>query len=385
MSPAPPVSLSDLGWDAFFAAQPAPEAAPSAVPARVLLESKLKYRIWIAAPSGSVGEQWAEVAGKLRHRAVGREDYPAVGDWVWVRRGAGDGSARIEGVLQRKTILARKAAGETSETQVLAANVDTAFLATSLNRDLNPRRLERYLTIAQAGRVQPVVLLTKADLMEPTEGGDTEAESVKAPGIVTASEVERVRMACPGVPIHVVSGVTGLGLDALRPYLASGRTVALLGSSGVGKSTLINRLLGADALAVREIREGDDRGRHTTTMRQMLRLPGGALVIDTPGMRELHLQDEDAAALNGVFADIETLAPACRFRDCRHDAEPGCAVRGAVEGGTLPAGHLANFHKLRREVAHAVRREDKSLETRYNQGVKRIQVAFNKRKRQSDP
>jgi ribosome biogenesis GTPase len=355
-----------LGWDAALAAEPAPD--PACLPARVILESKLKFRVWIPTPAGMV-ETWAEVSGKIRHRATTRRDFPAVGDWVWVQRRSAQGDARIDGILPRKTLLVRTAAGETTDPQVLAANVDVAFIATSLNRELNARRLERYVTLVRTGGAAPVILLTKCDAADP----DFIAGALKD---VTAN--------CPGVPALVLSARAGQGLDGLQSYLSPGRTLVLLGSSGVGKSTLVNRLLGADAQAVREISGHEDRGRHTTTVRQMLRMPGGALLIDTPGIRELQLTGESGSGVDATFTEIDALAGQCRFRDCRHASEPGCAVLAAVARGELTAARVESFHKLTREAAHAARRTDKQVEAQHAQGAKRLTVAP-KRKQQNEP
>ena len=351
-------ALAALGWNEALAAEPAP--SPACQPARVIVESKLKFRVWIPGPSGTA-ETWADVAGKLRHRAKSRRDFPAVGDWVWVRHQPAGGDARIEGILPRRTLLVRTAAGETGEPQVLAANVDVAFIASSLNRELNPRRLERYVSLVRTGGAAPAILLTKSDLATPE---------------FIAGAKAGVAAACPGIPVLILSARTGEGLEGLHPYLSAGRTLVLLGSSGVGKSTLVNRLLGEEAQAVREISGHEDKGRHTTTIREMLRLPGGALLIDTPGIRELQLAGDGATGVEAAFGDIDALAAHCRFRDCRHQAEPGCAVLAAVARGEVDAGRLENFHKLMRESAHAARRTDKDLQAQHGQSAKRATAAL---------
>lgn len=313
--------------------------------ARVVEEQRGSYRLL-----SEDAEYLAELAGRLRHQAGARAELPAVGDWVRAAAGAsGTGRVVIHEVLPRWSRISRGAPGNPTEEQVLAANVDIAFIVTSLNLDLNPRRLERYVTLARNGGVTPVILLTKADLC-----ADTEAAVIE------------VVAAMPGVAVHAMSVWLGQGLEALSPYLASGKTCVLLGSSGTGKSTIVNHLLGAEVLPVSPVREGDDRGRHTTTHRELLRLPGGALLIDTPGLREIQLWngDEDQA-LEQAFGDVASLATACRFKDCRHQTEPGCAVKAAVAEGTLEPCRLASYAKLQRELAFLERKQDKRAQAEH--------------------
>jgi ribosome biogenesis GTPase len=303
---------------------------------RVAVEHRGCYVVYT-----EVGELLALISGRFWHDSQRDETItrPAVGDWVALRARPGDERATISAVLPRTSYFARKVAGRTTEIQVVAANVDLVFLVSALDGDLNPRRLERYLALACAGGVEPVIVLNKADLC------------ADVPAALT-----RVAAATARVETIVVSARAGQGLDDLEIRLRAGRTAAFMGSSGVGKSTLINRLLGCDAQAAGDLR-GDGKGRHTTTRRELLPLPGGGLVIDTPGMRELQLWESDDG-VGEAFVEVEDLAAECRFADCAHKGEPGCAVQAAVARGTLPAERLASFHKLQAELRYLDGRRD---------------------------
>lgn len=327
--------LTRLGWSQFFRSSFAALADASLVPARVFEEHRGAYVV-----VGEDGDLRAEVAGRLRHSAAGREHLPAVGDWVAVAARPAELTATIHHVLPRRGALVRKAAGTRTDAQVVAANLDAVFIVTSANQDFNAGRLARYLTVVWESGAQPVVLLTKADIATDVGRLVGEAES-----------------AAPGAAVHAISAVDGRGIEALAPYLAFGRTVALIGSSGVGKSTLINRLLGEERLAVSPVREHDDTGRHTTTFRQLVLLPGGALVLDTPGMRELALWDSDDG-LSSAFSDVADIAVSCRFRDCRHATEPGCAVLAALADGSLARERFDQWLALGRELAFLQRKLD---------------------------
>ncbi len=256
----------------------------------------------------------------------------------------GKGRAVVHAVLPRRTAFVRRAAGEHTVKQVLAANVDTVFLVMGLDRDYNPRRIERALVLAWESGADPVVLLNKADLCDDVEARRVEIEA-----------------AAPGVPVRVIAAKPGQGLDDLAPWLEPGRTVALLGSSGVGKSTIVNQLLGEERQKTRSVRESDQRGRHTTTHRELVVLPGGGLLVDTPGLREIQLwASEDGLA--SAFEDVEKLAPGCKFRDCVHESEPGCAVLAAVDYGSLSEERLASYRKLRAEVRSLDIRDDPELQ-----------------------
>lgn len=342
--------LHELGWNSFF--QQYLKAGEPRLPARIVEEQRSAYRVACEA-----GEFTAEAAGQLRYRAKDRSRLPAVGDWVLIDARLAEGRATIHAVLPRKTQFSRKAAGQETVEQIAAANVDTVFLMTSLNAELNLRRIERYLATIWESGIQPVVILSKADLCDDVRPA-----------------IEAVAGVAFGVSIHALSSTTGEGLDPLDEYLKPGQTVALLGSSGVGKSTLINRLLGQSVQNVRAIRADDAHGRHATTARRLFLLPGRGLLIDTPGMRELQLWDANDG-LSQTFNDIEILAENCRFRDCRHESEPGCAVRSALAKHELSAERLESYLKLRRELGQLARKQDVFARIQEKRRLKRINRA----------
>jgi ribosome biogenesis GTPase / thiamine phosphate phosphatase len=307
---------------------------------RVALEHKRMYRVWTEN-----GEPLCEVSGKFSFMATGREDYPAVGDWVIIQERVNENRGTIHAVLPRSSKFSRKSAGLVTEEQIVAANVDTIFLVNSLNEDLNLRRIERYLLLTWESGATPVIILSKADLCQDVAEKITEVESVAL-----------------GVPIIAISALENSGIEELQEYLRPGKTVALLGSSGVGKSTITNLFLGTEKQVVQEIRTGDDKGKHTTTHREMILLPNGAILIDTPGMRELQLW-ESSDGVSESFADIESYMQNCRFRDCKHENEPGCAVHIAIESGELSQDRLLSYKKLLRELAYLDRKVDKKAQS----------------------
>ena len=328
--------LRELGWDEQWASRFAEHAVEGLLPARVAIEFNHIYRVLTAE-----GELQAQHAGRVRHRATGRHELAAVGDWVGVRKVAGDRTGSIEVILPRRSKFSRKVAGELTEEQVVAANIDTVFLVMGLDRDYNPRRLERYLLTSYESGASPVVLLSKADLVEDVSARIAEIASLAS-----------------GVPVHAITAIARTTEDGvtvppdvsiIEQYLGAGRTGALLGSSGAGKSTLINALSGVLRLKTAAVRASDSRGRHTTRHRQLIVLPGRGLLIDTPGMRELQLWDV-ADSTRETFEDIEAFAAGCHFTDCRHVDEPRCAVKAALDGGTLDAGRYASYLKLQSEI-----------------------------------
>jgi ribosome biogenesis GTPase / thiamine phosphate phosphatase len=328
--------LSELGWNEAFAREFAAHANRSDVqPARVAIEFNHNYRVYIDG-----GELDATAAGRLKHRAASRAELPAVGDWVAVRKRPDDERGAIVAVLPRQSWFSRKMAGQVTDEQVVAANVDVIFIVMGLDADFSVRRLERYLLLARESGASPVVILTKPDM------------SADVPAQVAA-----VAALAGDVAVHVVSPKHNEGVGHVAGYLASGRTGALLGSSGVGKSTIINRLVGEDVRKTREVRESDSRGRHTTTHRELVKLPDGGLIIDTPGMRELQLWDVNEA-VRETFDDIEAVGASCHFTDCRHRDEPRCAVKAAVEDGRLAADRLESYLKLQEELSALAKQQD---------------------------
>jgi ribosome biogenesis GTPase len=318
--------LTRFGWDPDLEALFETHAREGLVPGRVLTATRESYRL--VTPHGELA---ADLSGRLRFSAESPADLPAVGDWVAARSYPGDGLAVVDTVLPRRSALVRRAPGRRDEAQLLAANVDLLLVAAPLGGELRERRIERFLALARESGVAAAVVLTKADLARDPAAALAAARSVAG-----------------DAPVVAVSARAGKGLDSLVPLLAPRLTAALLGPSGAGKSTLVNALLGEARQATLEIRESDQRGRHATTQRELFALPSGALLVDTPGLRELALW-EGSEGIAATYDEVAAHAPACRFRDCRHEAEPGCAVREAAGSGAIDPERLAAFEKLRRE------------------------------------
>ncbi len=327
--------LESLGWNDRLSSLYEPFAGEDVVAGRVSIQHRGAYDVLT-----ELGELRCEVPRRLVHEAATTADLPVVGDWVVITVASGGGAGTITAVLPRFTKFSRKTAWQAAEEQVLAANIDVAFLVASMNEDLSLRRLERYLILAWESGARPVIVLTKSDLQAAPEA--------------TVAEVETI---AGGVPVHAISSVTGDGLDEVTALLGPGLTAVLLGSSGVGKSTLVNTLAGEELLATQEIRE-DGKGRHTTTRRELIQLPGGGLVIDTPGIRELQLWVADDG-IDEAFEDVTELFAHCKFSDCAHDREPGCAVQAALADGTLPLERWDSYLKLQGELEHLERKLDK--------------------------
>jgi ribosome biogenesis GTPase len=336
--------LESLGWDAAWARAFEAVSDAGGAPARVVSANRDAWLI--AGLDGDAEPRLATITGRLRFEAVGPVDLPAVGDWV-AAGAADDGRAVIRAVVPRRSMLgrtggdaSRRGSGRTADEQVLAANVDLVLIVAGLDRDFNVRRIERYLAVAWSSGATPLLVLNKADVDDELEGHRLAAASV-----------------APGVDVVAISARTGTGLGDLEARLAAGATAVVVGSSGVGKSTLVNALLGHERQATNAVREDDARGRHTTTIRELIPLPSGALLVDTPGIRSLEVIGADDG-MDAAFADVAELAAACRFRDCRHDEEPGCAVQAAVVSGRLAPDRFEGYRKLERELAFEARKAD---------------------------
>ncbi len=357
------IDMKDYGFNAFydkawFSLYESKWHIESPImPARVISDHGQKVRIM--TPFGE----------KLANRpAHGQEmsQHLAAGDWISVHMINNDSEAIIEHVLPRMTKFSRAAAGVAVKEQIVAANIDTIFLIQSLNKDFNMRRLERYLIAAWESGAVPVIVLTKSDLCDDIE-----------------ERIQKVEETAPGVEIHSVSNLTGDGIESLRKYVSVGKTIALLGSSGVGKSTLVNTLSGSYVLKTQEIREDDSKGRHTTTHRELVLLPGGGLILDTPGMRTLSLWEAEDG-MEKMFGDIESLIKTCRFNDCKHQKEPGCAVREAIRKGTIDELKWQSWLKLQKEIRHLESKKNSKIRAIEKQGIKKISRQINARTRQSE-
>jgi ribosome biogenesis GTPase len=348
------MKLEQLGWRAYFEAAWNSKVRSGQIAARVTAQHR---ELWDVA--GEFGEYRAHAAGRLRLAAEQGGLWPAVGDWVAVTGEAGKAMIICE-VLPRRTQIVRKVAGQCVAPQVLASNVDTIFVIMGLDGDYRPRRLERYLAQIWEAGARIVVLLNKADVCENSEA--------------RAEEIRRIAF---GVDVIPISAATGQGITGVDPYLEGGQTIVLLGSSGVGKSTLVNRLRETQSQATSPVRQGDSRGRHTTTARQLFFLLSGALAIDTPGLRELQLWESEAGVAQ-AFQDVEMLSQQCRFRNCKHAGEPGCAVTAAIDAGELPGARLEHYSKLLREQAYLERRRNKAEQEKTKNQLRVINRAVRK-------
>lgn len=327
--------LHKYGWNEYFEAQFSEFASDGYLPARVAVEHRNNYELY-----SQFGELIAEKSGKLFYNSNSSEDLPAVGDWVVIKQIKNEKKAVIIAVLPRRTKFSRNKAGVVTEEQVVAANVDVVFVMSSLNQELNFRRIDRYLALTWDNNIKPVVVLSKADLCDDMYEKLVEAENY-----------------FNGTEVHVVSAVKGAGMDELFNYFEGNRTVAVLGSSGVGKSTLINVFLDRNKMKVKDIGLYKDKGRHTTNHRELALVPGGGLIIDTPGMREIQLW-EGSEGLSELFEDIEKLALECKFSDCKHESEPGCAVKEAIKRGEITRQRFKSYRKLLNEISYFERKQD---------------------------
>lgn len=335
------MDLRELGWNRFFEEHFIPLKRKGLAPARVIREHKHIYHIY--TEDGPIN---ANLAGKIDYDAQTKADYPTVGDWVAVKMIPNENKAVIRAILPRKSSFIRKSVSKGIEEQVVAVNIETVFLVSALGPEFNLRRIERYLVLAWDSGANPVIILNKTDLCHDIE-----------------HYISEIKFVAPDVPVHPICATESKGIEALFEYLGSGQTVSLLGSSGVGKSTIINSILGIERQAVAPIREEDGRGRHTTTHRELILLPQGGAVIDNPGMRQLHLWI-DEVGISKAFDDIEQIARMCKFRDCSHEHEPDCAVRIALEEGKIDLQRVENFTKLKDEIRLLEIRQEQNLKAK---------------------
>jgi ribosome biogenesis GTPase len=352
------LNLEAFGWNEFFAENFAAFAREGYGVGRVFLQHNKIYMLYTEE-----GDLPAEPTGRMLYQATGSVDLPAVGDWVAIRVRDSERKATIHEILPRKSKFSRKTTGGRTDEQIVAANIDTLFVVVGLDHDFNLRRIERYLIMARESGARPVVILNKADVSEEVEERRREVEAV-------ALEV----------PVLLLSAKQSRGIEQLLPYIGEGQTVSLVGSSGVGKSTIINRLLGEDKQKTQDVRAGDERGKHTTTHRELLQLPTGGLIIDTPGMRELQLLVRDQG-LRDTFDDIEALAASCHFRDCQHRNEPDCAVRDALASGELDAERFNNYRKMQEEMAQLAAKQNRRAVEAEKERVKKLHHTLKKYKK----
>ena len=354
------MKLVELGWEPFFQRQFDRLGQADLSPGRVIRDGRGLYVV-----RNEEGDWQAEVTGEFRYHAGDRGAFPVAGDWVGMVVRPAEGQATIRLRLDRKTTLSRKVAGSVTEEQVMAANVDIVFLVNGLDggRNFNLRRLEREMAMVWESGASPVVVLNKADLAEDL-----------------AMPMEEARAVAPGVPVLAVSASRRQGLEELRSSLPGGKTGILLGPSGVGKTSLINALLDDESRKVGAVRSDDRRGRHTTTYRELVFMPGGGMIVDTPGLREIQLWG-DGDGVEAAFEEIEALAAQCRFSDCRHEGEPGCAVNEALAKGEIDQARYENYLQLKREQAYLARRKDRRLQQAEQAKWKRIAKDFRVRQR----
>ena len=331
------MDLKNIGFDVFFQKHLENCSVESFSIGRICAEYKENYKIF-----SEFGEINAFISGKFRKNCIAREDFPAVGDWVLFDFIKNENKAIIQEILPRKSKFSRKVAGQQTQEQIIASNVDFAFVVCALNYDFNLRRIERYLSLIWQSGSTPVVVLTKTDLASDVQDKILEVENVAF-----------------GVDVHAISNISAEGIEILQKYFANNKTVVLLGSSGVGKSSLINNLANEEIMKENVLRNGIDKGRHTTTHKQMLTLPNGGLIIDTPGIRELQLWDADCG-ISQTFSDIENLAKACKFSNCTHTTEPDCAVIKAINEGLIDRGRLENYIKVQKEQEYLINRQSQS-------------------------